>query len=49
MRHRKVSELVIRESITVPQTAAFKDTLRTPTEHQVRQSRSSTPRGIPSA
>ncbi|MFE5012108.1 MULTISPECIES: CBS domain-containing protein [unclassified Streptomyces] len=35
MRHRKVSELMIREVITVPQNAAFKDTVRTLTEHQV--------------
>ncbi|WP_329567710.1 CBS domain-containing protein [Streptomyces sp. NBC_01361] len=35
MRHRKVSELMTREVITVPQNAAFKDIVRTLTEHQV--------------
>lgn len=35
MRHRKVSELMPREVITVPRNAAFKDTVRTLTEHQV--------------
>ncbi|MGW8680106.1 CBS domain-containing protein [Streptomyces sp. NPDC055817] len=35
MRHRKVSELMTREVITVLQNTAFKDTVRTLTEHQV--------------
>ncbi|WP_412078698.1 CBS domain-containing protein [Streptomyces xanthophaeus] len=35
MRHREVSELMTREVITVPQSAAFKDIVRTLLEHQV--------------
>ncbi|MGW3654985.1 CBS domain-containing protein [Streptomyces sp. NPDC005151] len=35
MRHRDVGELMTREVVTVPGNAAFKDIVRTLTEHQV--------------
>ncbi|MFV5998606.1 CBS domain-containing protein [Streptomyces sp. NPDC056231] len=35
MRHRDIGELMTREVVTVPRNAAFKDIVRTLTEHQV--------------
>ncbi|MFE7708631.1 CBS domain-containing protein [Streptomyces sp. NPDC057486] len=35
MRHRDIGELMTREVVTVPGNAAFKDIVRTLTEHQV--------------